>query len=134
MRDPSGETATEPTDTGGGAWSTRWRGIGSVLFATTGFSFGARCVFLFSLRDFSSGCAMGTRKVTGVTLPSFQLGKERVTLALPLPASLGTRTGPWNLLPQHRWLSTTVMVIGFLLASWFGNSIVAMGWMSDGIP
>jgi len=31
---------------------------------------------------------------TGATLPSFQSGNDSVTLALPLPAPSGTRTGP----------------------------------------
>jgi len=36
----------------------------------------------------------GTSNVAGATLPSFQPGNDSVTLALPLPASAGTRTGP----------------------------------------
>jgi hypothetical protein len=43
---------------------------------------------------FASGSTIGTSNVAGATWPSFQSANENVTLALPLPASSGTRTGP----------------------------------------
>ena len=36
---------------------------------------------------------MGTSRVVGATLPSFQSAKDKVILALALAASTGTRTG-----------------------------------------
>jgi hypothetical protein len=44
--------------------------------------------------DASVLSAMGTSKLAGATFPFFQLAKDKVILALPLPASAGTRTGP----------------------------------------
>jgi hypothetical protein len=49
---------------------------------------------------------IGTSIVVGVTLPSAHAGNESVTLARPLPASSGTRTGPWKTLPQQNRSST----------------------------
>ena len=37
---------------------------------------------------------IGILTVAGMTLPSFQSGNDKVTLAAPLPAAPGTRTGP----------------------------------------
>lgn len=37
---------------------------------------------------------IGTSNVAGATLLCFQSGKDRVILAIPLPASFGTRTEP----------------------------------------
>src|SRR5262249_18007745 len=49
-----------------------------------------------SFRSLASafGSARGISTVIGVTLPSFHAPNENVTLALPVPASSGTRTGP----------------------------------------
>jgi hypothetical protein len=51
---------------------------------------------------FGSGATTGTSYVALATLATFQPGNDNVTFALPLPASSGTRTGPWNRLPQQR--------------------------------
>jgi hypothetical protein len=48
-----------------------------------------------------SGASTGIAKVDEATWPSFQAAKENVTRALPRPASSGTRTGPWKMLPQQ---------------------------------
>ena len=50
--------------------------------------------WLFPFLLFSaSGSKTWISNVAGVTLPSFQAGNESVTMALPPPASSGTRTG-----------------------------------------
>ena len=52
---------------------------------------------------FPGGCGFwsGSSTVDGATFPSFQAANENVTLALPIPASSGTRTGPWKSAPQQ---------------------------------
>src|SRR5687768_464712 len=58
-----------------------------------------------SCRQFATAEAVGTigsSCVEGLTSPAFQAPNERVTLALPLPDFLATRTGPWKRLPQQR--------------------------------
>jgi hypothetical protein len=53
-----------------------------------------------------------TRNVYGATLSSSQPGKERVTVAVPVPASSGTRTGSWKRFPQQCRVSGTRNVMG----------------------
>jgi len=49
----------------------------------------------------TSSSEMGTSIVLGATLAPSQASNENVILAMPLPASSGTRTGPWNSAPQQ---------------------------------
>ncbi len=67
---------------------------------------------------------MGTSNVAGITLPSGHSGNDNVTFATPLPASLGTLTGPRNWLPQQRPGRRTVERSGPLA---LGNSTSATG-------
>src|SRR5262249_56111587 len=49
----------------------------------------------------------GTSNVAGAIAASFQSGKDSVTLALPLPASGGTRTWNQNRRAHSQYLSVT---------------------------
>ena len=69
--------------------------------------------------------------ITGLTC---QAANEILTLALPLPASSGTRTGPWKRAPQHRSFSVYLAVTGLPPGSLLGNSISTTGWTSFGMP
>jgi hypothetical protein len=40
--------------------------------------------------------------VLNATFPSFHDRKEKVSFAMPKPASSGTRTGPWKRHPQQK--------------------------------
>jgi hypothetical protein len=44
----------------------------------------------------SCGSAISASIVVGATFPSCHAANENVTLALPSPASSGTRTEPWK--------------------------------------
>src|SRR5438132_271449 len=48
-----------------------------------------------------SGFTTGSSTVLDATFPSFQDRKEKVSFAMPKPASSGTRTGPWKRHPQQ---------------------------------
>jgi hypothetical protein len=47
------------------------------------------------------GSVIGMSIVVAATFPARHAANENVTLALPGPASAGTRTGPWKMLPQQ---------------------------------
>jgi hypothetical protein len=83
---------------------------------------------------FGPGSVTGTSKVAGATWPSFQASNDRVTLALPLAASLGTRTGPRKMVPQQRSLRATRTLIGFRPGASLGNSTSATGLTFEGNP
>jgi len=69
----------------------------------------------------------GASDIAAATLPSFQSAKDNATRALPLPASSGTRTGPWNRPPQQRSLRTTRTSIGLAPGRLLGNATFATG-------
>jgi hypothetical protein len=49
----------------------------------------------------SSQSIMGSSMALEATFASFQVSKENLNCAIPLPASSGTRTGPWHNDPQQ---------------------------------
>lgn len=65
--------------------------------------------------------------VLGATLPPFQASNENVTFALPLPASCGTRTGPWKMLPQQKSSSSYRRFTGSSPGLLGGNSTSTIG-------
>jgi hypothetical protein len=78
---------------------------------------------------FGSGSITGISKYAGATLPAFQSGNDNVTLAMPLLASSGTLTGPWNRHPQHR----PSEVFNLMALALPGNSISKTGFADSGI-
>jgi hypothetical protein len=65
--------------------------------------------------------------VDGFASRTFQAAKDTVTLALPLPASSGTRTGPWKRAAQQRSLSVYFASTGLPPGSLAGNSTSTTG-------
>lgn len=60
-------------------------------------------------------------------------GNETFTVTLPSAASSGTRTGPWNWLPQQRESSVNFATIAGASRFAAGNVISAIGLTSSGI-
>src|SRR6266568_8465107 len=68
-----------------------------------------------------------TSMTDGVTLPAFQSGKDSVILALPLPASLGTRTEPQKRTLHSQCRTLARAMIGLAAGSFPGNSTSTAG-------
>ena len=69
----------------------------------------------------------GISTVADTTRPSFQSSNDRVSFAVPRPASSGTRTGPWKMFPQQRSLRTYFRFIGLTPGSLAGNRTSTTG-------
>ena len=65
--------------------------------------------------------------VLALTSLSFQAANVIVTFALPLPASSGTRTGPWKRAAQQRSFSVYFARTGLPPGSLAGNSTSTTG-------
>src|SRR5262245_26718376 len=65
-------------------------------------------------------------------MPSVHSLNDTVTFALPLPASLGTRTGTRNSYVQQRWSKRRSTLMGGKPERFGGNSIVISGSMPSG--
>src|SRR5262249_13431126 len=83
--------------------------------------------YFFSPSVFLGALGMVISTFAGATPPSFQSEKDNRTNALPLPASVGTPTGPWKRTPQHRLESVNFRKSRPPPASLWGKSISAKG-------
>jgi hypothetical protein len=75
-----------------------------------------------------------TSAVHGLTSLAFQPTNDTVTLAMPLPASSGTRTGPWKRADQQRSCSAYLARTGLPPGCLGGNSTSTIGQASPGTP
>ena len=75
-----------------------------------------------------------TSFVVGLTCLMCHAANETVTFALPIPASSGTRTGPWKTAIQQRCLSVYFAMRALPPGSFGGNSISTTGWTLSGMP
>ena len=94
-----------------------------------------------SLRDFAhfdsaflteSGATTGSSIVLEATFPSCHVSNEKVSFAVPKPASSGTRTGPWKRQPQQNLSSEYAFLTGALPGFFGGNSTSKTGKTPSG--